>query len=134
MQKRIISKMGLVAAAAALLVGSTMGSTAQAATNARYIGYGYANTKDGVRCVQHSLNYIFSHMNIYHRQIAEDGLFGPETEEAIRYFQTHDTFDETVPDGVVGPKTGDGLQVWGDPNWNGGWSRGYCYWHLPTTW
>ncbi|MFG3050541.1 peptidoglycan-binding protein [Kitasatospora sp. NPDC048239] len=110
-----------------------LSGSAQARVGVSYIGNGYPNTKAGVWCVQHSLNHIFKTMNIYHAQIKEDSLFGPQTEEAIRYLQANDTDPNTEVDGIVGPATGSTLYAWGDPryNYNSG-TNGSCYWSLPT--
>ncbi|MFJ8628417.1 peptidoglycan-binding protein [Kitasatospora sp. NPDC093550] len=117
-----------------MFVSGMLSGSAQAKTGVSYIGKGYPNTRAGVWCVQHSLNYIFSTMDIHHAQIAEDSLFGPQTEEAIRYLQANDANWYTDVDGVVGPATGSTLYAWGDPkfNYSEAGTNGYCYWNLPT--
>ncbi|MFD8796206.1 peptidoglycan-binding domain-containing protein [Streptomyces vinaceus] len=67
------------------------------------------------------------------RQIGEDGAFGPQTEVAIRFFQSVMFVPKDV-DGIVGPDTGYALLWYGDPYY--GYddkvtNAGYCNEYLP---
>ncbi|MCC0095396.1 peptidoglycan-binding protein [Streptomyces flavotricini] len=137
MLKKTVSRAAALAAAAALTVLSLSG-TAQARQGAPYIGYGKTNNTHAVWCVQHQLNYAFAHNWTgrpgSHGQISEDGRFGPQTEEAIRFFQSVMFVPKDV-DGIVGPDTGYALLWYGDPYY--GYDdkvthAGYCNEYLPS--
>jgi hypothetical protein len=134
--RRAVSSVGVAAAALSLTVLG-LGGTAAARPGAPYIGYGQPNTGAGVWCVQHQLNYAFTHWSPLrsHRQISEDGHFGPETHEAIRFFQSVMMVPSDV-DGIVGPETGYILLWHGDPRYGFDekvTNAGYCYEHIPST-
>ncbi|MFF0752658.1 peptidoglycan-binding protein [Streptomyces sp. NPDC004267] len=98
-------------AAALLAVGVAAGS-ASADQYAPYIGYGYANTHDGVQCVQHAINNSPTPYHI----LAEDGIFGPDTYNGIVAFQKWwngyipNQNQPLQPDGIVGKATGTIMQ------------------------
>ncbi|MEU7022238.1 peptidoglycan-binding protein [Streptomyces sp. NPDC046203] len=127
-----------VSAAAALSVLAFSG-TAQARVGAPYIGYGQTNNPNGVWCVQHQLNFLFANNWNWrpgvtpHRQISEDSKFGPETDEAIRFFQK--AYFPWQVDGIVGPESGYALLWDGDPVY--GYDEkvtkaGYCNTYIPS--
>ncbi|MFF9851040.1 peptidoglycan-binding domain-containing protein [Streptomyces litmocidini] len=136
---KIMRSTVVAAGAAVLLVGALTGS-AQARTGAPYIGDGYANGKDAVWCVQHSLNFNFADearsfpYRTHHAQITEDGYWGPQTKEALVWFQQQR--HNLVADGIVGRETGDYLLFNGDPWYNGTYpnTSGWCYNFLPSNW
>ncbi|MFJ5547452.1 peptidoglycan-binding domain-containing protein [Streptomyces sp. NPDC093225] len=133
MFKKNVSRVAVALATAGLSVLALSGS-AQARQGAPWIGYGQANTYNGVWCVQHQLNYAFAHnwsWRPYHGQITQDGKFGPQTDEAIRFFQNV-MLGRTKVDGIVGPETGYNLLWEGDPDYgydekvtNAGWCNEY---------
>ncbi|SEF55760.1 hypothetical protein SAMN05216223_101327 [Actinacidiphila yanglinensis] len=112
------------ALAGALLAAASMAltGTAHASTGAGWIGYGYANTHNGVLCVQEAID---NSPAPYH--VGTDGLFGPETHAGIKAFQSwwnqHYSPHLSV-DGVVGPQTGDQIL---------GWVGAGCSLYVPTT-
>jgi len=65
------------------------------------IGYGYTTRGEGVRELQHLLNW----MNL--NSGAEDGIFGTNTYQALRRFQTRyaKSVNPLVVDGICGPAT-----------------------------
>ncbi|MFE9574581.1 peptidoglycan-binding protein [Streptomyces sp. NPDC006692] len=125
----MFAKAGLVVAAGALLTGTTVG-TAQANTNAGYIGYGYSNNTHAVWCVQQLTN-SYAKWGGGRALIPEDGVWGPQTYDQLRWFQSH--WPQLLDaDGVVGPKTGNVLlYASGDTVYGG--SGGYCNAYIPTT-
>ncbi|MFB8235771.1 peptidoglycan-binding protein [Kitasatospora purpeofusca] len=94
---------GATVLAATALLGSGA-VTAHADPGLPTIGYGYPNRSTSVRCVQYYINQLT------HSHIMEDGLFGPETERAIRGMQERADRDwGTHPlkaDGYFGQATG----------------------------
>ncbi|WP_367826586.1 peptidoglycan-binding domain-containing protein [Streptomyces sp. LMG1-1-1.1] len=98
-------RLGFVAASTALAVAA-WAAPAQANPSAPWIGYGQTNTYNGVRCVQHLINSLYMQTN-YH-QVAEDGIFGPDTAGAIKAYQQSEHLDV---DGIVGPTTGTALII-----------------------
>ncbi|MFE0653672.1 peptidoglycan-binding protein [Streptomyces sp. NPDC059534] len=100
-----MARLGFVAASTALAAGAWV-APAQANPSAPWIGYGQANTYNGVRCFQDLFNDLYASTG-YH-QIAEDGAFGPDTAGAIKAFQR---WDGLPADGIVGPKTGTDLLI-----------------------
>ena len=137
-----------VAAAGIMLVAGS--SSAQANPSAPYIGDGYTNNTHAVWCVKESLN-DFQHgwgplgVPIPIPVVAQDGIWGPATRQALIDFQ-YDVYAmglvETplATDGVVGPHTGDALNKWGDHYYMGGTGKadgsgepGYCWQYIPTT-
>ncbi|MFE2878305.1 peptidoglycan-binding protein [Streptomyces roseus] len=136
MLKKTASRAAALAAAATLTVLSLSG-TAQARQGAPYIGYGQTNNTHAVWCVQHQLNWAFANNWVgrlgSHGQIAEDGKFGPQTDEAIRFFQK--SFFPNEIDGVVGPSTGYALLWEGDPKYGYNdkvTNAGYCNEYIPS--
>ncbi|MEU2237270.1 peptidoglycan-binding domain-containing protein [Streptomyces vietnamensis] len=106
---KITKRIAAVGAAALLAVVAASGS-ASADQYAPYIGYGYANTYDGVLCVQHAIN---NSPTPYHL-LAEDGIFGPDTYNGIVAFQKwwngYFPSQQLQVDGVVGKATGTIMQ------------------------
>ncbi|MFI2739492.1 peptidoglycan-binding protein [Streptomyces sp. NPDC018711] len=104
-------RIAAVGAAALLTVVAAAGS-ASADQYAPYIGYGYANTHDGVQCVQHAINQSPTPYHI----LAEDGIFGPDTYNGIIAFQRWWNAYVAAPplqvDGIVGKATGGPMQDW----------------------
>ncbi|MGC0416838.1 peptidoglycan-binding domain-containing protein [Embleya sp. AB8] len=96
--------------------------------NARRVGYigpGRANDPLAVWCVQKLINDSPAPA-----WIETDGEFGPDTEAAIIAFQiwARDNGWGTVPDGDVGPITGNALLLSFSCDLDS-----YCYDYLPTT-
>ncbi|MGW6919142.1 peptidoglycan-binding domain-containing protein [Kitasatospora sp. NPDC054939] len=94
---------GSTLAAASALLLALAAPTATANPNARYIRYG--DSGRAVQCVQHALNewnYDFNRPS----DLAEDGVFGKNTLNMVKYFQGIQGLDA---DGVVGPRTGNYL-------------------------
>ncbi|MFI6153770.1 peptidoglycan-binding protein [Kitasatospora sp. NPDC051170] len=128
MLKRTFTKAGLVAASAVLLATGTTG-TAHASPNAGYIGYGYANDRNGVWCVQHLLNLYANWIGDPDR-ISEDAAWGPQTYARVVWFQKKR--DIQPADGIVGPQTGNVIVYSIDGTWGG--QSGYCWKYIPTGW
>ncbi|MEW2463982.1 peptidoglycan-binding domain-containing protein [Streptomyces sp. NPDC046994] len=97
--------------------------TADASTTAGWIGYGYANTGNGVRCVQEAVNNSPAPAHV-----TVDGAFGPQTYSGIKSFQqwwNHAGYSPHLSvDGVVGPQTGDQML---------GYVGAGCYLYVPST-
>ncbi|MFG2142870.1 peptidoglycan-binding protein [Streptomyces sp. NPDC048696] len=128
MFKKYASRAAAVAGATIFAVGAMAGS-ASASTGASYVGYGHVTSGTPVWCVQHLVND-------YRRAagetpISEDNSWGPQTDAAVREFQSVVNGNLQV-DGVVGPQTGNKLlnYDWTDQYAN----KGYCYGYVPTTW
>ncbi|MEU6864832.1 peptidoglycan-binding domain-containing protein [Streptomyces sp. NPDC046876] len=115
---------GVLAATAALAAAGLAG-TAQASTGASYVGRGYAEQGDGVWCVQHLANDLARQRG--RATVKEDGYWGPKTEAQVRWFQGQFSLNA---DGIVGPKTGDHLLLWG--NWPYG-GNGDCMSKIPSS-
>ncbi|GAA2801746.1 peptidoglycan-binding domain-containing protein [Kitasatospora sp. CM 4170] len=106
--------------------------TAQATADMPYVGYGYPNLPAAVRCAQDFSNLFGG----YWPPIIVDGKYGPDTNWAIKQFQSHmvrtGQYNLTV-DGVVGKATGSAmLQL----AWQAGIRDaryGQCYAALPNT-
>lgn len=64
-----------------------------------YVGYGYANKKGDVGCLQGLFAYMKADLLV-------DGLFGPKTHNSILQFQRSSNGYLSV-DGIAGPKTFD---------------------------
>ncbi|MER5744699.1 peptidoglycan-binding domain-containing protein [Streptomyces sp. NPDC002225] len=103
---KVGAKAGTTVAAAVCLAVGGWGAGAHAAVGAPWIGYGQANTYNGVKCVQQLVNDL-SFSTGYHT-VAVDGSFGPDTNGAIRAFQS---WEHLPVDGIVGPNTGDALLI-----------------------
>ncbi|MFJ3176336.1 peptidoglycan-binding protein [Streptomyces roseus] len=137
MRKDTFRRAAVALVTAAGLSVVTLSGTAQARQGAPYIGYGKTNNPHAVWCVQHQLNYAFAHnwtARPWHGQIGEDNKFGPQTDEAIRFFQNVMDGPNHV-DGIVGPNTGYELLWYGDPGYgyDGEVSKaGYCNEYLPS--
>ncbi|MFE9568743.1 peptidoglycan-binding protein [Streptomyces sp. NPDC006692] len=140
MLKRFITRAGV---AACVTVSAALGITGTASAQPGlndYIGYGQTNNTHAVWCVQHMANYFFSTYPGYgHPQISEDGQFGPQTDEAIRFVQAKSGSHLTA-DGIVGPQTGEEFLTYGDPGYGIHFddqtlktSYSYCYGFIPST-
>jgi hypothetical protein len=122
-----------VAKSASLVAGATIlglcgiATAAQASPSAGYIGYGYSNNAHGVWCVQHLVNDVEQAQG-HGRPLTEDGLWGPNTYNGVRWYQAHNTHGTTV-DGIVGKDTGGWLLLDGD-SYYGGYN--YCYTYVPS--
>ncbi|MFE5593116.1 peptidoglycan-binding protein [Streptomyces sp. NPDC056549] len=88
----------LTSAVATALV--TFAGTASASPSAPYLGYG--SQGEGVKCVQIAVNWA----NAYPVHLAEDGVWGDQTQRGVVAFQRWKLGDAQA-DGVVGPNTGD---------------------------
>ncbi|MEV0414004.1 peptidoglycan-binding domain-containing protein [Streptomyces sp. NPDC050448] len=100
------ARRALAGIGAAVTLVATFSGTANAASNAPYIGYGYTTSGPGVWCAQVFANRYGG----YWGPIKEDGRYGPETQAAIKRFQGHVhqapyNYPLTV-DGIVGKTTG----------------------------
>ncbi|MFF2149635.1 peptidoglycan-binding protein [Kitasatospora sp. NPDC058190] len=116
--KITIRKAGPVAAVLLIASAATTGlaGSASAAPGASWLGYGYTTSGPGVRCAQAAINSWDG------AGLSQDGVFGPDTEAAVRQFQSERGLRV---DGIVGPQTGDLLwQQVSDSN---------CYAYLPTS-
>ncbi|GGY65431.1 peptidoglycan-binding domain-containing protein [Streptomyces omiyaensis] len=134
MFRTFTGKAALLAVSTALLTGVVTGGTASASTTAAYIGNGYPNNTHGVWCVQRMINYAIDRGRYWGvAKVAEDGVWGPKTRQAVIDVQKG-TGGFLTPDGVVGPRTGDMLMFEGDPYYSGGGAgNGYCHAYVPTT-
>ncbi|MEU2236515.1 peptidoglycan-binding domain-containing protein [Streptomyces vietnamensis] len=119
--KRSFAKLGFVAASATLAM-TAWTAPAQAHPWAEWIGYGQPNTREGVGCFQDLFNDLWWKTG-YH-PIAEDRLFGPDTDGAIRAFQHWKGLEA---DGIVGPQTGTALL--NETNWGNG---NGCDYYIPS--
>lgn len=131
--KKVAVRGGLVAVAVGVTIAGTT-TTASANVNAPWIGYGYSTNTHAVWCVQHDINYFSTHNagSSAIPVISEDGIWGPQTYNAVRWYQ-NERFGPSTVDGIVGPLTGGDLLVEGDPYYNGAWpANGYCSTYLPT--
>lgn len=135
----LIGNIGRVAVAAATVGVAALGlaTDASAVSGAPTLGYRYTTSGDGVKCVQHDINYVINTQNPSspppYRHLDEDGVWGPKTDADVRWFQSW--YGNLDVDGVVGRKTGNALLYSGDPNWNGdpySTGPGPCYWKLPS--
>ncbi|MEX0172462.1 peptidoglycan-binding domain-containing protein [Streptomyces sp. LMG1-1-1.1] len=123
--KTPMTRLGFVAASAALALGA-WAAPAQAHPWAAWIGYGQPNDRIGVACFQDIFNDVWWQTN-YH-PIAEDGVFGPDTDGAIRAFQK---WKHLPVDGIVGPNTGDALLSITD-YWSEDSSTRGCDYYIPS--
>ncbi len=99
-------------------------------------------------CVQHNINYFnksatgngtASAMLVQIPTLAEDSTWGPQTEAAVRAFQTDVTslgLAKLQTDGIVGPQTGEAIMRNGDGYYTGyGYdNNAYCYNYLASPW
>ncbi|MCQ4043967.1 peptidoglycan-binding protein [Streptantibioticus rubrisoli] len=118
--KTLATRIGLVGAAIGLAVGAFAG-TANATTVAGYVGSGQTNNSHAVWCVQKLIDDSPAPYTT-----PTDGVFGPDTENAIESFQV---WAHIRRDGIVGPQTGDALLTKFHDYYDN-----YCYGYLPTTW
>ncbi|MBT2470251.1 hypothetical protein J7E97_20825 [Streptomyces sp. ISL-66] len=134
MFRKLTSQIAVLAASAALLTGVMTAGSASASTTAPYIGNGYTNNTHAVWCVQHMINYAIDRGRYWGvAKVAEDGVWGPKTRQAVVGVQ-NGTGGSLNPDGIVGPKTGDMLMFEGDPYYSGrSAGDGYCHTYLPTS-
>ncbi|WP_327135303.1 peptidoglycan-binding protein [Streptomyces sp. NBC_01343] len=131
MLKKIATRAGVIAATTALAALSVAGA-AEAKPGVGYIGYGKTNNTHAVWCVQHQYNYLVRVNGPSHPQIAEDGKFGPQTDEAIRFLQKY-WWGDSGTDGIVGPATGGLFLTLGDPVYGTvAGEKGYCYDYIPS--
>ncbi|MBT2471292.1 peptidoglycan-binding protein [Streptomyces sp. ISL-66] len=98
-----MTRAGLATALTCLVLGVS-GGPANAVPGAPWIGYGQANTYNGVRCFQVLANSL--HYQTGYHVIDEDGAFGPDTYGAIKAFQKWEGLSQ---DGIVGPATGSSI-------------------------
>ncbi|WP_405771794.1 peptidoglycan-binding protein [Streptomyces sp. NBC_01538] len=133
MLKKLTSQFAAVAAGA-LLTGVMTAGSASASTTASYIGNGYPNSTNAVKCVQRLINYAIDRGRYWGvAKVVEDGAWGPKTRQAVIDVQ-RGTGGALTPDGIVGPKTGDMLMFEGDPDWSGGAEGdGPCHAYVPTS-
>ncbi|MFD5465867.1 peptidoglycan-binding protein [Kitasatospora sp. NPDC127059] len=122
----LVKRAAAVAAAAAALL--TVSGTASANTNAGYVGPGQANNWTAVQCVQHDINVFIDARGGWYPKLKEDGYWGPNTDNAIRWFQNSLISYTKSADGIVGPLTGDMVLAYGDDQWDG-----KCRAALPTS-
>jgi hypothetical protein len=129
-------KIGMVAGSAVAAVGFALAAAGPAAadSNSPWIGSGYSTNTHAVWCVQHDINYRLKNDFPDGPPIpllAEDGQWGTQTYNGVRWYQTY-MLGAQYADGVVGPKTGTDLFLYGDPYYNGAYPFfGYCYQYLP---
>ncbi len=112
----MIRRAGIALCAGGVIVG-TLAGTADASPDAGRIGPGQTNNPHGVWCVQAAIDA--SPVNVH---VAEDGVYGPQTEAAIKAFQRHYLL---TADGIVGESTGSMIWQWDDYS-------DYCYTYVPT--
>ncbi|WP_327739127.1 peptidoglycan-binding protein [Streptomyces nojiriensis] len=125
---RTLARRTALAAAAAALAATALSGTANASTSASYIGDGYRNNTHGVWCVQEIVNNWYEGWGPGSPRIAEDGIWGPQTKQALQQFQQ--AFSVKA-DGVVGPQTGYALLT-NDAHDPYQGRNGYCYTYIPT--
>lgn len=114
-RRTVVISTGVVLAAA-MSVG-----TASAVAN---IGLGSSNTH-GVWCVQYAVNNYFEAVHPGQRPLPQDHIFGPKTEDGVKWFQA---ITDNDVDGIVGPATGEDILVWdSDPNR----TQDYCAQFVP---
>jgi peptidoglycan hydrolase-like protein with peptidoglycan-binding domain len=94
-----------VSAAVAAVTAVATGTADAAIAN---IGLGSTNTH-GVWCVQYGVNNFFEALHPGQRPLPQDHIFGPQTEDGVRWFQAA---TENDVDGVVGPATGEDILAW----------------------
>ncbi|MFI9365032.1 peptidoglycan-binding protein [Kitasatospora sp. NPDC053057] len=123
----LVKRAAVVAASAAVALGALSG-TAGANTNAGYVGPGQANNWTAVWCVQHDINVFSKARGGWYPQLTEDGYWGPNTDNAIHWFQNQLISYTKNADGIVGPLTGDMLLAYGDSD-----QDAKCRAALPTT-
>ncbi|MFJ8387723.1 peptidoglycan-binding protein [Streptomyces sp. NPDC094438] len=84
-------------------------------------------------CVQQNLNYAFQNGLANQNPpalLAEDGIWGPNTNSAVEWFQSKMNIKVG---GIVGPNTGDWIAGYGNPGSTGSPYRP-CYPYIPTSW
>ncbi|APE23108.1 MULTISPECIES: peptidoglycan-binding domain-containing protein [Streptomyces] len=118
--RKPLARLGFVTASVTLAV-TAWAAPAQAHPWASWIGYGQPNDSHGVVCFQDLFNDLWWKTG-YH-PIAEDRIFGPDTDGAIRAFQQ---WKGLRPDGIVGPATGTALLDETRDNWQG------CDYYIPS--
>ena len=126
MFSKILGRTAVAAAAAGLALTASMG-TAHASTGAPYVGYGYANNGHAVWCVQHLANDLA--LIFDHPAISEDGVWGQQTYNQVRWVQAEFSFLGLKQDGIVGQQTGRVLLEYGDQYYGG---NGYCMAYVPS--
>ncbi|MEU2337876.1 peptidoglycan-binding domain-containing protein [Streptomyces sp. NPDC006654] len=115
------ARSAVLSTALALAVMGPAGA-ADARVGADWVGYGYPNHYNAVKCTQEGIN---NSPAPYHVQV--DGLFGPDTYQGVIAFQKwwNTAYEPRLGvDGIVGPETGDDLL---------GWLGSGCDYYLPTT-
>ncbi|WP_406061826.1 peptidoglycan-binding protein [Streptomyces sp. NBC_01077] len=125
MLRRLATRTAVVAATTAL-AALTLAGSAEAQRGVGYVGYGQTNNWNAVMCVQQNINNAIAYYGIPHPYISEDGSFGPETDEAVRYMQ-NGWFGPSGADGIVGPRTGDAILKYGQTYLE------HCYRYVPTS-
>ncbi|MFJ5779536.1 peptidoglycan-binding protein [Streptomyces sp. NPDC093094] len=118
----LVKKAALLAASVTVAVTGSAG-IAGASTSAPYLQYG--SRGEGVKCVQIAVNWA----NAFQVELAEDGIWGKQTQYAVVAFQRWKLGDSQA-DGIVGPNTGDKLmETLREYNVA---TANYCYRYLPT--
>ncbi len=125
----LVKRAAVVAASAAVAL-ITVSGTASANTdpNTGYVGPHQANDWTAVQCVQHDINVFSQGRGGWYPHVDEDGYWGPNTDNAIHWFQGQLLSYTKNADGIVGPLTGDMLLAYGDSSWDG-----KCRAALPTS-
>ncbi len=98
----------LVASATPLSVGTTLAAAStQSAVKVDFIGLNSSlNTKAEVKAIQEALNKVATKAGF--KAIQVDGVFGPNTEKAVKKFQEHKGL---LSDGKVGKRTVTALEI-----------------------
>lgn len=113
---------GVVLSTALALAVVGAAGAADARVGADWVGYGYPNHYNAVKCLYKGINDSPTPCHV-----AVDGLFGPDTYQGVIAFQKwwNANYEPRLGvDGTVGPETGDDLL---------GWLGSGCDYYLPTT-
>ncbi|MGW7254463.1 peptidoglycan-binding domain-containing protein [Streptomyces sp. NPDC054834] len=119
--KAVGVRAGLLAATAALGVGSLLAPAAMAATPPSTIGKG--DTGHGVWCVQHAVNnYYKTYYGKSSGPLAEDAAFGTSTADWVAWYQGK---HGVHADSIVGKNTGHYVII------DDGYYGNYCKSYVP---